>query len=52
MCRLPVTLGGGMTIEYGGREGSGSAWKSRLSSHSRVQRDSTAAGSKRVVSFR
>ena len=38
MCRLPVTLGGGMTMEYGSRAGSGSAWKRCSPSHSFIQR--------------
>jgi len=51
MCRLPVTFGGGMTMEYGACPGSGRTWKRCVESHISVQRASTAAGSKRVRSF-
>ena len=52
MCSTPVMLGGGMTMEYAGRSGSGSAWKRCSSSQCFIQRASTAAGSKRVVCCR
>src|SRR4051812_34621976 len=45
MCRLPVTLGGGRTIENGGVSLRSVARKTPRSSHSRAQRVSTGPGS-------
>src|SRR4051812_13850176 len=45
MCRLPVTLGGGRTIENGGFSLRSVARKKPRSSHSRAQRVSTGPGS-------
>src|SRR5690606_8942695 len=43
----PVTLGGGMTMENRGLSLSTRAWKTRFSSHQRVQRSSAWRGSYR-----
>ena len=45
MCRLPVTLGGGSTMENAGFTLWSWAWKSPRSSQKRAQRGSTLAGS-------
>ena len=44
MVRMPVTFGGGMTMEYGFLSGFGSPWKRLFASHSAYHFSSISAG--------